>query len=180
MILWNFVNVFDKKIEFIVDFIEGLFEGWEISGVKTDLLQINHKTTFEAVCVTQSFAFLMHAKCIIVVYCSSSCCSVMLLVSLQLSSRSQVLCLNRELLNNWTVLFIYKSCDTKILQNFKEISIHRTLFENSSKCLIWYFDILAFSSNFCPIKTVMSGNTVWPQTSGFQKLAKLTIFGIFN
>ena len=26
----------------------------------------------------------------------------------------------------------------------------------------------------------MSGNTVWPQTSDFQKLAKWTIFGIFN
>ena len=39
---------------------------------------------------------------------------------------------------------------------------------------------LAFSTNFCPIKTELSGNTVWPQTSGFQNLAKLTIFGIFN
>ena len=62
-------------MEFIVDFY------WRVrnqcgstTGVKTDLLQINHKTTFEAVCVTQSFAFLMHAKCIIVVYCSSCCC----------------------------------------------------------------------------------------------------------
>ena len=26
----------------------------------------------------------------------------------------------------------------------------------------------------------MSGNNVWPQASGFQKLPKLTIFGIFN
>ena len=40
--------------------------------------------------------------------------------------------------------------------------------------------ILAFSTNFCPNKTDLSGNTVWPQASGFQKLAKLTIFGIFN
>ena len=42
------------------------------------------------------------------------------------------------------------------------------------------FSILAFSTKFCPIKTDLSGNTVWPQASGFQKLAKLTIFGIFN
>ena len=180
MILWNFVNVFDKKIKFIVDFIEGLFEGWEISGVKTDLLQINHKTTFEAVCVTQSFAFLMHAKCIIVVYCSSSCCSVMLLVSLQLSSRSQVLCLNRELLNNWTVLFIYKSCDTKILQRFQRDFYPSHIIWKLLKMSHLKFWILAFSSNFCPFKTDLSGNTVWPQTSGFQKLAKLTIFVIFN
>ena len=41
-------------------------------------------------------------------------------------------------------------------------------FENYLKCCIW---ILAFSTNFCPIKTDLSGNTVWPQASGFQKLA---------
>ena len=33
---------------------------------------------------------------------------------------------------------------------------------------------------FCPILTDLSGNTVCPQATGFQKLAKLTIFGIFN
>ena len=42
------------------------------------------------------------------------------------------------------------------------------------------FSILAFSTNFWPIKTDMSGNSVWPQALGFQKLAKLSIFGIFN
>ena len=35
------------------------------------------------------------------------------------------------------------------------------------------FWILAFSVNFCPIKNNLSGNTVWPQASGFQKLAKM-------
>ena len=39
-----------------------------------------------------------------------------------------------------------------------------------------YFPILAFSTNFCPIKTDLSGNTVWPQASGFQKLAKIEHF----
>ena len=52
-----------------------------------------------------------------------------------------------------------------------------TLLENYSKCRIW---ILAFFINSCPIKTDLSGNNVWPQASGFQKLAKLTIFGIFS
>ena len=42
------------------------------------------------------------------------------------------------------------------------------------------FRILSFSTNFCPIKIDLSGNTVWPQASGFQKLVNLTIFGIFN
>ena len=42
------------------------------------------------------------------------------------------------------------------------------------------FSILTFSTIFYPIKSDLSGNTVWPQPSGFQKLAKWTIFGIFN
>ena len=41
------------------------------------------------------------------------------------------------------------------------------------------FWILAFSTNFCPIKTDLSGNTVWPQASGFQKLAKMDHFLAF-
>ena len=31
-------------------------------------------------------------------------------------------------------------------------------------------------SNLCPIKSDLSGTTVWPQTSGFQKLAKIDPF----
>ena len=54
-----------------------------------------------------------------------------------------------------------------------------TLFENYSKCRIWIFDILAFSANFCPIKIDLSGNTVWPQASDFQKLAKIDFFWHF-
>ena len=42
------------------------------------------------------------------------------------------------------------------------------------------FWILAFSTNFCPIKIDLYGSTVWQQASVFQKLAKLSIFGIFN
>ena len=47
---------------------------------------------------------------------------------------------------------------------------------------MWHlsFPILAFSTNFCPIKVYLSGNTVRPQASGFQKLAKIDPFGIFN
>ena len=41
------------------------------------------------------------------------------------------------------------------------------------------FGILAFSTNFCPIKTDLSGNTVWPQASGFQKLTKMDYFWHF-
>ena len=53
------------------------------------------------------------------------------------------------------------------------------MFENHSKCRIWNFGFWAFSTNFCPIITDISGNTVWPQASGFQKLAKLDHFFAF-
>ena len=37
------------------------------------------------------------------------------------------------------------------------------------------------STNICPIKNDLSGNTVWPQASGFQKLVKIDyFFCIFN
>ena len=41
--------------------------------------------------------------------------------------------------------------------------------------VFWHFSI-----NFCPFKSGLSGNTVWSQTSVFQKLTKnWSIFGIF-
>ena len=49
----------------------------------------------------------------------------------------------------------------------------------SSKMSYLNFWILAFSANFCPIKTDLYGNTVWPQVSGFQKLAKMVHFWHF-
>ena len=44
--------------------------------------------------------------------------------------------------------------------------------------LFEYFDF-GISTNFVLLKAILSDNTVWPQASGFQKLAKLTIFGRF-
>ena len=70
----------------------------------------------------------------------------------------------------------WTSCYLNIcLSNF----VPCTLFENYSKCRIWFFLNLAFSTKFCPIKTGLSGNTVWPQASGFQKLAKMDHFVAF-
>ena len=40
------------------------------------------------------------------------------------------------------------------------------------------FSILAFTTIFCHTKAEQSSDTVWRQVSGFQKLAKLAIFGI--
>ena len=39
--------------------------------------------------------------------------------------------------------------------------------------------ILAFSTNFCPNRSDLPGNTVWPQVSDFQKLAKMDLFWHF-
>ena len=39
---------------------------------------------------------------------------------------------------------------------------------------------MAFSIKICPIKSDLSGNTVWPQNLGFQNSPKWTIFGFFN
>ena len=48
-----------------------------------------------------------------------------------------------------------------------------TLFENYSKYRIWFYLILAFSTNCCLIKSDMSGNAVWPQAAYFQNFAKM-------
>ena len=45
-----------------------------------------------------------------------------------------------------------------------------------TKNVAFEFFILAFSTNFRPNKSDLSGNTVWPQASGFQKLAKMDHF----
>ena len=42
------------------------------------------------------------------------------------------------------------------------------------------FSTLAFFTNFLPIKSDVSGNSVRPQALGFQKLTKLAICGNFN
>ena len=40
-------------------------------------------------------------------------------------------------------------------------------------------DSLTFSTNFCLFKSSLSGNSVWPHASGFQKLAKMDHFLAF-
>ena len=44
----------------------------------------------------------------------------------------------------------------------------------------FYFLFLAFSTNFCPIKTDLSGNTAYPKASGFPKLVKIVHFWHFQ
>ena len=78
---------------------------------------------------------------------------------------------------NW----FFTHCDwpcRKVQNDAQKISlvwVLGTFFENFSKCRIWYLSILPFSTNFCPIKSYLSGNTFWPQVSIFPNF-----FGIFN
>ena len=48
-----------------------------------------------------------------------------------------------------------------------------------TKNVAFKFLNFGISTNFCLIKTDLSGNTVWPQASGFQKLAKMDHFWHF-
>ena len=50
----------------------------------------------------------------------------------------------------------------------------------SSKMSHLSFSIMALSTNFCPNKIDLSGNTVWPQASGVQKLVKIDNVYILN
>ena len=43
-----------------------------------------------------------------------------------------------------------------------------TVFENHPKCLIWVFEFWQFPPIFGPIKSDLSGNTIWPKASGFK------------
>ena len=61
-----------------------------------------------------------------------------------------------------------------IFNKNKEIVNQHSVWKSPKK-----FCILAFFTNFCPIKVDLSGNTVWPQASGFQKLAKMDHFWHF-
>ena len=79
-------------------------------------------------------------------------------------------------------IFVNIFFETNIRQTRLKISIYKRvakLFKKKQKtqCLKITQNV-PFSFNFCPVKIDLSGNTVWPQTSGFQKLAKLTNFGI--
>ena len=66
-----------------------------------------------------------------------------------------------------------------VLHDFEDKDL-LTMFENHPIMSLLKFSILAFSTNFCPIKSCISGNTVWKVASGFQKLAKIDYFLTFS
>ena len=74
------------------------------------------------------------------------------------------------------------TCPVILLANKMDLCHHRKVIHSVwklPKMSHLNFLILAFSANFCPLKTDLSGNTVWPQASGFQKHAKMDHFGDF-
>ena len=91
-----------------------------------------------------------------------------------------------------TFIFYHFRGNPKSISTFKVgIHNHPKSFKTVQNChcsnIVWKslkmshlnFWILAFSTNFCPIRTDLSGNTVWQQAWGFQKLAKIEHFWHF-
>ena len=66
----------------------------------------------------------------------------------------------------------------KVLDFYNRLSKHSVW--KSPKMSHLKFSILTFSTNFLPIKTYLSGNSVWPQALGFQNSPNWTIFVTFN
>ena len=73
-----------------------------------------------------------------------------------------------------------KSPFAEVLLKAKALLVINAPVENYSKCRIRFFLILAISTNFFPTKINLSDNTVRLEASGFLKLSKLAVLGIFK
>ena len=85
-------------------------------------------------------------------------------------------CKSKRTQNNFWA-FSRKTC--QMLKCYGDVAKPQHSVWKSLKMSHLNFGILAFFTNFSPIKTDLSGNTVWPQASGFQKLAKMDHFWHF-
>ena len=76
-------------------------------------------------------------------------------------------------------LLFYQNLEHIVVEFSPFFSLSHTVWKilKMSHLKLW---ILAFSTNFCPIKTDLSGITVWPQALGFQKFDKMDYFLHFN
>ena len=75
---------------------------------------------------------------------------------------------------SWILYDICYSTDFKSLKKasvFRKTNIPGKLLKMSHL----KFSILASSTNFCPFRTDLSGNAIWPQASDFYNFTKLTI-----
>ena len=79
-------------------------------------------------------------------------------------------------ISNWIIMTFLKclivSIETKWCHCFYWNKMYAQCLKITQN-VAFEFLILAFSTNFFPIKSDLSGNTVWPQASDFQKLAKM-------
>ena len=66
----------------------------------------------------------------------------------------------------------------RIVNAKEEVSQKHSVWKLLKKSYLNFWH-LACSTKFCPIENDLSGNTVWPQASGFQKLAKMNHFWHF-
>ena len=76
------------------------------------------------------------------------------------------------------VLLLYAAQCSKMLQKCLILLLCAQCFKITQISHLNFW-ILGFSTNFWPIKTDLSGNSVWPQALGFQKLAKMDLFWHF-
>ena len=84
---------------------------------------------------------------------------------------------------HWTSIFSPVKFNLNFDDSFKNTQESRnkvtTLCLKITQNVAFDFSILAFFTNFCPIKIDMTGNTVLLQTSGFQKFVKMDNFWHF-
>ena len=136
------------------------------------------QTTFPYLCsCVPSFLFYLLRWSLGPLYNTAACSSLLFIVGIPPAS------FPKEFLNFFQNNLKAYCCALRASKT-QETFTHEQL---SSFHIIWKllkmshlnFWILAFSTNFCPIKTDLSGNTVWPQASDFQKLAKMDHFWHF-
>ena len=75
-------------------------------------------------------------------------------------------------ISTWSHLSMFAKATPSVIS-------HPTVYENRPKSHIWVFQFWHFPSIFVQFKSDLSGNTVWPSTSGLQKTRqKLSVLGI--
>ena len=139
--------------------------------IRVENLSTNVKIKFNNLCLTTIpgrililfFSLVVQSKATLLLSYTISKCAFFILIQLTFSMHLSL------------ILNANTGCPKKFWPKISKCHKGK-LFEIYSKCRIWIFLILAFSTNFCPIRTDLSGNTVWPQASGFQKLAKIDHF----
>ena len=70
--------------------------------------------------------------------------------------------------------------DGSLLEGQKMVKMPKLKYLKSTENVAFEFSIAASSTIFCPLKSDLSGNAIWPQASDCQKLAEMDHFWHFN